>query len=158
MKSGRWLWLLVVPAALGAGLFTLSHAYASPFFGGFRGHRGAPETAGELAERFDHKVEFLMDAVKATDAQRAQADVLVQRLSPELFALMDEGRALRGELKTVLLADQLDKAKIADIEARLSVLTNKLVGTGMNGLSSVAEILTPAQRRLVADKLSRMHQ
>ena len=157
MKARRWLWLLLVPATLGAGLFTLSQAHASPFFGGFRGHHGAPPTESEVEQRLDGKVEHLLDAVKATDAQRAQADLLVKRLSPQIFALMDEGRALRGELKTALLADKLDRTQIATIESKLSLLTQKLVDTGMDGMVSVADLLTPAQRRQVADKLARMH-
>jgi len=155
MKTRRWLWLLVVPAVLGAGLFGFSRAYASPFFG--HGHHRAPSSVAEVEEHFDHKIEFLLDAVKATDAQRAQADVLSKRLAPQAFAIMEEGRTLRGELKTALLADKLDKAAISEIEGKLSVLADKLVDTGMDGLVSVADLLTPAQRRQVADKLARMH-
>jgi Spy/CpxP family protein refolding chaperone len=154
MKTRRWLWLLVVPAVLGAGLFTMSRASASPFFRG--GHHAASSVA-EVERHLGHKVEHLLDAVDASDAQRAQADVLVTRLSPQLFALMGEGRALRGELKTALLADKLDKAQISEIEAKLATLADKLVDAGMDGLVSVADLLTPAQRRQVADKLARMH-
>lgn len=153
MTKRGWLWFLVVPAALGAGLFGLTHAYASPFFG----HHRAAASVAEVEEHFDAKLERLLDAVKASDAQRAQADAIGKRLAPQLFTLMSEGRGLRAELKTALLADQLDKARIAQLETRLSVLAEKLVDTGMDGLVSVADLLTPAQRRQVADKLARMH-
>lgn len=156
MKTRGWLWLVIVPAALGAGLFTLSRAYASPFFGGHGRHR-APVSAAEVEQHFDDKIEHLLDAVDATDAQRAQAELVGKRLAPQIFTLMDEGRALRGELKTALLAEQLDKGQISGIEGKLTLLADKLVDTGMDGLVSVADLLTPAQRRLVADKLARMH-
>ena len=154
--SRRWLyWAL--PAVLVLGLVTFGRAYASgPFCHGMRGHHG-PSSSAEVAEHMDHKVEYLMDAVDANDAQRQQADALVQKLAPETFKLMSEGRALRAELKTALLAEKLDKARLDALRTRLDTLGDRLVDTGMDGVLELAEILTPAQRQKVSDKLARMH-
>lgn len=157
MKSSRrWLyWAL--PAALAFGVIGLGRAYASgPFCHGFRGHH-APSSSAEVAEHMEDKVEHVMDAVDATAAQRKQADALVQKLAPEMFKLMSDGRALRGELKTALLADKLDKARIDELRTRLDALGDRLVDTGMNGVVGLSEILTPAQRQKVAARLAHMH-
>jgi Spy/CpxP family protein refolding chaperone len=155
-KSRGWLWLLV-PAALGAGLFGFARASASgPFCHGLRGHAPAA-SALEVEEHLDDKLEHLLDAVDATDAQRRQIAAHVKKVSPEIFALMGEGRALRMELKTALLTDKLDHARIDELRGRIDVLTDKLLDMGMDGLVSVSDVLTPAQRKQVADKLARLH-
>jgi Spy/CpxP family protein refolding chaperone len=154
--SRRWLfWAL--PLALAGGLIGFGRAYASgPFCGGFHGHHGASSSA-EVAQHLNHKLEHLLDAVDANDAQQKQADALVQKLAPEMFKLMNDGRAVRGELKTELLAEKLDKTRIEALRTRLDTLADRLVDTGMDGVVALAEILTPAQRQKVADRLARMH-
>jgi Spy/CpxP family protein refolding chaperone len=154
--SRRWLYW-AVPAALALGLVTFGRAYASgPFCHGFHGHHGAASSA-EVAEHMEHKIEYVLDAVDASAAQRKQADALVQKLAPEMFKLMTDGRSLRGELKTALLAQQLDKMQLDALRTRLDTLGDRLVDTGMDGVVALAEILTPAQRQKVADRLARMH-
>jgi len=154
--SRRWLYgaLFGVFALAAIGL---GRAYASgPFFHGFHRHH-APASSGELAEHLAHKVEYLLDGVDASAAQRKQADALVQRLSPEMFGLLNDARAVRGELKAALLAEQLDKARIEELRARLDVLADRLVDTSVDTLVGLSEILTPAQRSQVKQRLERMH-
>jgi Spy/CpxP family protein refolding chaperone len=154
--SRRWLFgaLFGLLALAGIGL---GRAYASgPFFHGFRRHH-APASSTELAEHLAHKVEYVLDGVDASAAQRKQADALVQRLSPEMFRLMNDGRTLRGELKEALLAEQLDKARIDELRARLDAVADRLVDSGMDALVGMSEILTPAQRQRVKERLGRMH-
>lgn len=154
--SRRWLYW-AVPAALALGLFSFGRAYASgPFCRGFHGHRG-PTSSAEVAEHMEDKVEHVLDAVDATDAQRKQADALVQKVAPEMFSLMSDGRTLRSELKTALLAQKLDKAQIDALRTRLDALGDRLVDTGMDTVVALSEILTPAQRQKVADRLAHMH-
>jgi len=154
--SRRWLFL-VVPAVLALGLITLGRARASgPFCRGFHGHHAASSSA-EVQEHLTDKVEHVLDAVDASDAQRKQADALAEKLAPTLFTLMGEGRVLRGELKTALLADQLDKARIDALRTRLDTLGDRLVDTSMDGVVALAEILTPAQRQKVGERLAHMH-
>jgi periplasmic protein CpxP/Spy len=154
--SRRWLfWAL--PAALVVGAITFGRAYASgPFCRGFHGHHGASSSA-EVAEHLEHKIDYVLSAVDATSAQRKQADALVQKVAPEMFKLMGDGRALRSELKTALLAQQLDKAQIETLRTRLDSLADHLVDTGMDTVVALSEILTPAQRQKVADRLAHMH-
>lgn len=155
MSKTRKLMFLAIPLALTVGVLGYARANAGGPFGHHRHH--APATAAELEERMDDKVEHLLDAVSATKEQRAQTDAIVKQLAPRLFTLMDEGRALRGELKTQLLAEKLDKTRIAESQQKLSALADQAVDASMDGLSAIAEVLTPQQRRLVADKLAKFH-
>lgn len=158
MATKRWIWYAVLPALLGVGVLGITRASASgPFCGGFHGRHAPAASPAEVEEHMNDKVEHLLDAVDASDAQRKQSAALTKSMSPELYQLMSEGRTLRGELKTALLADKLDPARIADLRERLSDLSQRFVETSMDGVTKVSAILTPAQRKQVADKLARMH-
>jgi Spy/CpxP family protein refolding chaperone len=135
----------------------MTRAQASGPFCGFHGRHAPAASAAEVEEHLNDKLEHLLDAVDATDAQRKQVAGLSTGMSPEVFQLMGEGRSLRGELKTALLADKLDQARITDLRTRLADLSERFVETSMDGVVKVSEVLTPAQRKQVADKLARMH-
>ena len=155
----RWVWLLLIPAVLGVGAFGYARANASgPFCHGFRGHHAPPASADAVAEHLDGKLEYLFDEVDATEAQRAQISAQAKKLAPEIFVLMSEGRALRGQLKTALLAEKLDQARIDALRGELDALTDKVLDTGLSGLVGVSEVLTPAQRKQIADKLARFQR
>lgn len=156
MQTRRWWWLLV-PVLVGAGVFGLTRASASGPFCGFHGRHAPAASAAEVEQHMTDKLEHVLDAVDASAAQRTQVAGVVKGLSPELFQLMSEGRSLRGELKTALLAEKLDQARIAELREQLSDLSQRLIETGMDGVVKVSGILTPAQRAKVADKLARLH-
>lgn len=154
--SRRWWWV-VVPVLLGAGVLGMARARASGPFCGLHGHHAPAANAAELETHVNDKLEHLLDAVDATEVQRKQAAALVKGASPELFALMGEGRSLRGELKTALLADKLDTARIGDLKAQLADLSERVVETSMDNVVKLSQLLTPAQRAKIADKLARLH-
>ena len=155
-KSRKWLFW-VVPAALALGLVTYGRASASgPFCRGGHGHHRASSSA-EVAEHLDDKVDHLLDAVNASDAQRKQTSALVQKVAPQLFQALSEGRALRTELKDALLAPKLDKAQLEQLRTRVDTLADRLIDTGMDSVIALAEILSPEQRQKVADRIARMH-
>jgi Spy/CpxP family protein refolding chaperone len=121
-KSRVWFWLLV-PAALVVGLFTFARAGASgPFCHGPHGHAPA-QSAAEVEQHMNQKLEHLLDAVDASAAQRSQMAAITKQLSPELFAVMGEGRSLRSDLKNALLADKIDTTRIEALRARLDTVS-----------------------------------
>ncbi|HEX6246141.1 MAG TPA: periplasmic heavy metal sensor [Polyangiales bacterium] len=156
MRTQRWWWLLV-PVLVGAGVFGLTRASASGPFCGWHGRHAPAASAAEVEQHLSGKLEHLLDAVDASAAQRQQAAAVAKSMSPELFQLMSQGRSLRGELKTALLAEKLDTGRIGELREQLSDLSQRLVDTGMDGVVKLSAILTPAQRAKVADKLARFH-
>jgi Spy/CpxP family protein refolding chaperone len=152
----RFFAFAAVPALAGLGLLFAGRVYAfGPFHGGCR-HHGA-ESAEEVRDHLDRRVEHVLDEVDASEAQRAQVDALLDAAAPQLFALMAEGRSLRGEVKQALLADEVDHARIQKAQAALDGLAQRASKLGLGTLAQVADVLTPAQRREVADKLARFH-
>jgi len=118
-------------------------------------HHARPSSPDELSEHMEHGLEHLLDKVDATDAQQAQAAALADRRAPELFALMAEGRKLKQQAKQVLLAEQLDKAKLAELRGKLDAVYARTADATLGGFFELAELLTPAQRKQVAERLAR---
>lgn len=139
--------LIAVPIAVAA--FALPRALA------WGHHHMRPSSAAELSERLADKVEHVLDELDATDQQRARADALVQERAPQLFSLMSEGRELRIELKQVMLAEQLDRARLDAVRAKIDAVAQKAADTGLDAVFQLAEVLTPAQRKQLAEHLAR---
>ena len=145
------LWVLVPVLAIGALAVPRALAFR-------RGHHHHASSAAELKEHLEEGLDALLDRVDATDAQRAQANALAARRSPELFALIQEGRALRTKLKNSLLAEQVDSAAVDRARAELQALTAKASEIGLVSMVELAQLLTPAQRKEIADKLARFER
>jgi Spy/CpxP family protein refolding chaperone len=146
----KWMWVAGAVSAALLGLGLMSRVHAGPF-------RHHARTAAELQELMENGFAHLLDVVDADDAQHAEVDALIARQAPQAFALMQEGRALRQELKAALLAEQIDRAQVEVTKQKLDALARRAASFAVDGLASVAETLTPAQRAQVADKLARMH-
>lgn len=145
------LWVLVPVLAFGALVVPRALAFG-------RGHHHHASSAAELKEHMEEGLDALLDRVDATDAQRAQANALAARRAPELFALMQEGRALRTKLKRSLLAEQVDAASVERAREELQALTAKASEIGLGSMVELAQLLSPAQRKEIADKLAKFER
>jgi len=143
----RALWIAL--PVLAVGLVALPRALA------WGHHHPRAQNAQELNDHLDHGLEHLLDKLDATDAQREQASAITARHAPELFAIMSEGRATRQELKAVLLAETLDKARLDAAHAKLDALAARATDVGLASVFELAEVLTPAQRKQLAERLAR---
>ena len=148
MVAGSKKWIAVGALTLLCGVGVASQVHAGPW----HGHRA--RTAEEMQSFMERRVDHLLDAVDADDAQREKVETIVAQRAPQMFALMQEGRALRQEIKNALLAERMDHAKLDASKQKLGALTERMADLGVDGLTSVAEVLTPAQRKLIADKLT----
>jgi Spy/CpxP family protein refolding chaperone len=145
-----------IPALAAVGLFLAPRAMAfGPFHHGRHGLHARSE--GEVREHMQRRVDFVLDHLDASDAQRSQIQATLDQAAPRMFALHTEGHALREELKNVLSADVIDHEKLDKLRADLDALADRATELGMDTLISVAEALTPAQRKQVAEHFARMH-
>ena len=118
-------------------------------------HHARPSTPAELSKRLDHGLEHLLDELDATEVQRARAAQLADARAPALFAIMNEGHALRQKAKGVLLADKLDETQLAALRTQLDSVYARGADIALDGLFELAEVLTPKQRRELAERLAR---
>jgi protein CpxP len=137
---------IVVPALL-VGALALPRAFAW--------HHHHVESSVELGEHLEDGLDYLLHKVDATDAQHQQANAIAHRRAPELYAVVSEGREVRKQLKQALLAEQVDAAKVQAVRARLDALTKQASDIGLTSLTEVAQLLTPAQRKQLSERLAR---
>ena len=148
----RWaLWALLPALAVGALAVPRALAWR-------RHHHHHAKSAEELREHIEDGLDELLDRVDATDAQRAQANAMAARRAPELYAAMEQGRTLRAKLKQSLLAPQVDAAQVERSRAELQALTAKVGDLGLSSMLELAQLLTPEQRKEIADKLAKFER
>lgn len=113
------------------------------------------ESSVELSEHLGDGLDYLLHKVNATDAQHAQANAIVQKRAPQLYAVISQARDLRMQLKQALLAEQVDTAKVQAVHTQLDALTKQASDIGLASLTEVAQILTPDQRKQISDRIAR---
>jgi Spy/CpxP family protein refolding chaperone len=119
------------------------------------GRHAHPSSQAELADHMDRGLEHLLDKLDATAAQRQQAKRIAEQRAPTLFALMSEGRALKAKAKAVLLAEQLDEGQLASLRVQIDSVYARTADVTLDGIFDLAGVLTPSQRKQLAERLSR---
>jgi Spy/CpxP family protein refolding chaperone len=135
---------LAACAIVGAALWSASgHALARPWGRGW----GAEDRAAFA--RF--RAERMLDKVGASEEQRSQVLVVVDRTLAELQALGGGGRELRDAVLAELSADQVDRAALERHRQQHVAMLESASRTLTSAIAEVAEILTPEQRRQLAE-------
>lgn len=148
----------IVLAALFATSLPVA-AIAGGFGGGFGGHcgPGRAETAEEAREHADRMADHVLGRIDATDAQRAQVDTLLDTTVPKMFAIHEDGAALRDEGMALFTADKVDAAAVESLRAEAMTLADEGSRLMASTAVSLANILTVEQRQDLAADLEKMH-
>ena len=143
----RW-WLLAIPLVVLLGASAVKAA-------GRWGHHGGDGIMGEMmAARIHHA----LDAVGATDAQKAQVTATWQALRPQLQALHGDGAKLREQLQQALTGPSVDSAQVERLRKDALALADRGSALISQGLVSTAQTLTPDQRQKLAGMLAEHHR
>ena len=146
----RWGLLLALPLA---GALTLPAVSALAGAGFHRGDRG-----GEMGEGFaGRQMAKRLDAVGATDAQKAQIKSTWQNLRPQLRAVREERVKVRQDLRKALTAATIDTAQVEKLRKQSIQLADRASTLVTQGMVASAQVLTPDQRQKIAADLDK-HQ
>ncbi len=133
---------LLVAAVVATGALTLT---------AFR-HHGGP---GHLDKFVAHRVEDMLDDVKATDAQRQQIHAIVDKVVADGKALHASHADVRAKLLAQWQADQPDAAQVhALVDARTAAMRT-FADEVADAVLQVHGVLTPDQRAIVTKKIQR---
>lgn len=106
-----------------------------------------------ISEHADAMAEHLSDHVDASDAQSEQIKAVAEAYAPRLQALYSEHTKSRDELIGLLAQPQVDRDKLELLRqtelARLDSGSQELIQM----MADIANILTPEQRKSLADEL-----
>ena len=138
--------------ALAVGAVAQNASTGSFHHGGH--HARANASPADVAAHVDQMLQHIYAETGATPAQQAQIAPLVQTTATDLSQLHGQFHTEHAQMLTLLTADTIDRAALENARvAQLNVLdqaSKELVQL----LADTAGVLTPAQRKALAEKLA----
>jgi len=145
-------------AAVTAGLGIKALAFAGA--GGHWGRGGFLSASLDPAmvdERLDRMLKHLYVEIDATDAQKQQLGPIVKSAAADLLPLRTRMRDARRQAVALLTQEHIDRAALETLRAEQLQLAEQASKRLTQALADVADVLTPSQRKQVADHIGRWH-
>lgn len=100
----------------------------------------------------------MLDRVDATPAQRAQIQPIVDKATKDLTALHDEGRALHEQGMKLWSQPKLDASAAEKVRKQMLRHHDKVSQRMLQAMLEVGNVLTPAQRAQLAERMQKRHE
>jgi len=143
---GARRWWAVAFVAVAVGGLSLSVARAQEFGGFGRG--------GFMKARMEH----LLSAAGASDAQKTQIHAIWQGLRPQLKPLHQQAATLRRQIGETIAAPTVDVARVEQLRKQSMETMDKISAVMTQGMVVSAQILTPEQRKTVLAGIQEHHR
>jgi len=145
-----------------AGLATVIGVKAIAHAGGpWRWHRagfmGAPLDPARIDEHLDRMLKHLYVEIDATDAQRQQLAPIVKSAARDLLPVRAKMHEARRQAVELLSREHVDRAALEALRADQLRLVEQASMRLTQTLADVADILTPEQRKQLAERIGRWH-
>jgi Spy/CpxP family protein refolding chaperone len=147
---------LVTAAASGIGFKALAYGHG---WGGWHrgGFLGAHLDPARLDEHLDRMLKHLYVEVDATPAQQLQLGPIVKAAARDLLPMRDRMREARQQAVALLAEPTVDRAALEVLRAGQLQLAEQASRRLTQALADVADVLTPEQRRQLAERAARWH-
>jgi protein CpxP len=153
----RWTTVAGIVAAVATGLGVTAFAYG-PGRWHCAGFLGAPLDPAKLDERLERRLQHLYAEIGATDAQRQQLAPIVKAAAQDLLTLRTRMHAVGHQAVELLSQDPVDRAALEALRANHFQLVEQASRRVAEALGDAAEVLTPAQRERLAERVERWHE
>jgi len=145
-----------------AGLVTVIGVKAVAHAGGpWRWHRagfmGAPLDPARVDEHLDRMLKHLYVEIDATDAQRQQLAPIVKSAARDLLPVRAKMHEARRQAVELLSREHVDRAALEALRADQLRLVEQASMRLTQTFADVADILTPEQRKQLAERIGRWH-
>jgi len=158
-----WIVAMVIAAGLTGAAATSAFSHGPGFGHGF-GHgfgpggwhgrfMGGPLDAAQIEDRADRMVRHVAIEIDATAEQQDKLRALVKGAVKDLVPMRDKARDARAKARGLLTQDKVDRAEIEKFRAEQLALADAFSKRVSQAIGEAAEILTPEQRRKLADRL-----
>jgi len=153
----RFIWaaaITTVVAGLATGIGTRAFAQ-----GGHCGwHRGGVTLdPAALDAHLDRALKHLYVEIDATDAQKQQLAPIVKGAASDLLPLCTQMRAARRQAAELLSQERIDRAALETLRADQLKVAEQASRRFAQALADIAELLTPEQRKHLAERVTRWH-
>jgi protein CpxP len=157
-RTGRIV-ALVIAAGLTGAAATSAFSHGPGFGhgfgpGGWHGRfMGGPMDAAQIEDRADRMVRHVAIEIDATTEQQDKLRALVKGAVKDLVPMRDKARDARAKARGLLTQDKVDRAEIEKFRAEQLALADAFSKRVSQAIGEAAEVLTPEQRRKLADRL-----
>jgi periplasmic protein CpxP/Spy len=144
----------VAGAALvgGVGVF----ATAETMSDWHHGMMGGTPSAADISNHVDHALKHFYVEIDASDAQKAQIDPLVKQAVSDLLPLHSQLRTAHSQAIQALMQPTVDRNSLETARAAHLQLADQASKRITQLMADVGDVLTPAQRTALADRLQHM--
>ena len=156
-RSRRTAWIVALVVAAGlTGAAATSAFSQGPGFGPGRWHvhfMGGPLDPAQVEDRADRMVRHVAIEIDATTDQQDKLRALVKAAVKDLVPMRDKARAARARARDLLTQQTVDRAEIERFRTEQMALADAFSKRVAQAIGDASEILTPEQRRKLADRL-----
>jgi Spy/CpxP family protein refolding chaperone len=144
----------IAGVAAGLGVKAFAHGPGGWHRGGFL---GAPLDPARVDEHIDRMLKHLYVEIDATEAQKQQLAPIVKAAAHDVLPFRAQMRAARRQAIELLSRDVVDRAALEALRADQLRLAEQASQRFAQALADVADVLTPGQRRQLAERVGRWH-
>jgi Spy/CpxP family protein refolding chaperone len=157
-RLSRPVQMLLATLLVGAAAGLAQPAHAQPMgamHGGPGGpggmHGGMGMGMGMGGPRMGH----VLDAVKATPEQRSQIKAIMEAAHSDLKAQREAGRALHQQMQAAFTQPTVDPRAVEALRLQITAQVDTASKRMTQALLDVSKVLTPEQRKSLADLMAR---
>jgi len=147
----RLAFALLIAVGAGAAASVLAHGPS-----GMAWHHGAGSSE-DVGNHVAQMVQLLYADVDVSDAQKAQIDPLVQQAVADLAPLHSELHDSHANMLAVLGAETVDRTAIETMRIAHIRAMDQASQRITQLLEDIADVLTPAQRKALAEAIAQHH-
>jgi Spy/CpxP family protein refolding chaperone len=122
------------------------------------GHHRGSGFAGDPAEMADHmlvRIDHMLSRIGASEDQKTRIKAIAKSAVTDLAPLRKQQWDLRKQMHDAFAAPTIDKAKLAELHKQQTQLFEKTSARMHEAMIAGAEILTPEQRKAMAERMGR---
>lgn len=154
----RWAAIATAVAALGTVVGLKAYAHVGGYGGWHRGGlMGAHLDPVRLDQHLDRMLKHLYVEIDATEAQKQALAPVVKAAVRDLLPLHDRLHSTRDQAVALLTQPTIDRAAIESLRASQLAAAEQASKRLAQALGDVADVLTPEQRKALAERLAHRH-
>ena len=154
----RRVTIATVIAGLASGIGITAFAQGGGHGGWHRGgFMGAVLDPAMVDERLDRMLKHLYVEIDASDAQKQQLAPIVKGAARDLLPLRAKLHDARRQAVELLSRESVDRAALETLRADQLRLAEQASMRFTQALADVADVLTPEQRKQLAERIGRWH-
>ena len=117
------------------------------------GYAAGPLDPAAVDQHLDRALKHLYVEIDATDEQKQRLEPIVKQAVKDLLPLREKALNARKQAVGLLAADHIDRGTIESLRAEQIQLAEQASKRLTQALADVAEVLTPAQRKQIAERM-----